>query len=166
MYQRAAKLDPLWEMPHFRLANIYAARPETQKQREEELKQFEQLRGQEMPMGAAAASRSQPLRRAPQVKSRVELDAFGAIPLANDSLAIIRATEEFLSRFPDSEFQEKALESEFEAFRQRNDYGAARRVGNAVLALNPANASVLAESARNMPREPWKLLMARPGRIV
>ena len=147
MYQQAAKLDPLWEAPHFRLGGIYAAQPETQKLREEELKQFEQLRGQETPMGADAASRSQPPRRAPQAKSRAELDAFGAIPLATGSLAIVRASEEFLSRFPDSEFQEKALESEFEAFRERNDYAAARRVASTVLTLNPTNASVLAESA-------------------
>jgi len=147
MYQQAATLDPLWEMPHFRLASVYAARPDTQKLREAELEQFEKLKGQETPMGAAAASRSQPLRRAPQAKSRAELDAFGAIPLATGSLAIVRASEEFLSRFPGSEFQEKALESEFEAFRERNDYAAARRVASAVLTLNPTNASVLAESA-------------------
>jgi tetratricopeptide (TPR) repeat protein len=147
MYRQSAKLDPLWEMPHFRLGSVYAARPETHKQREEELEQFRQLKEQETPMGAAADSRSQPLRRAPQAKSRAELDMFGAIPLATDSFAIIRAGEEFLSRFPDSEFAEKALESEFAAFRQRNDYAAARRVASSVLALNPANASVLAESA-------------------
>ncbi len=34
LYRQAAKLDPLWEMPHFRLGSVYAARPETQKQRE------------------------------------------------------------------------------------------------------------------------------------
>ena len=147
LYRQAAKLDPLWEMPHFRLGSVYAARPETQKQREEELEQFQQLRSQETATGAAAASRSQLPQRAPQAKSRAELDAFGAIPLATESLPIIRACEEFFSRFPDSEFGEKALESEFEAFRQRNDYAAARRVASSVLALNPANASVLAESA-------------------
>ena len=36
-------------------------------------------------MGEAAASRSQLSRRAPQAKSRAELDAFGAIPLAFES---------------------------------------------------------------------------------
>lgn len=147
MYRQAAKLDPLWETPHFLLGNLYAAQPETRKRREEELELFQQLRSQESPMGAAAAWRFQPLRRAPQAKSRAELDGFGAIPPATDSLAIIRASEEFLSRFPDSEFREKALESEFEAFRQMNDFAAARRVASALLAHNPVNASVLAESA-------------------
>jgi tetratricopeptide (TPR) repeat protein len=147
MYQQAAKLDPLLETPHFLLGNLYAARPETKNLSGKELELFRQLKEQDAPAGAEAAMRSQSPRRAPQVKTRLELDSFGAILLAKEPLAVIRASEDFLSRFPDSEFRENALKSEFEAFRKRNDYSAARRVAGMVLALNPAEASVLAESA-------------------
>ena len=147
MYQKAAELDPLLETPHFLLGNLYAARPETKNLSAKELELFKQLKEQDAPAGAEAAVRSQSPRRAPQVKTRQELDSFGAILLAKEPLAVIRASEEFLSRFPDSEFRENALKSEFEIFRRRNDYAAARRVASMVLALNPAEASVLAESA-------------------
>jgi tetratricopeptide (TPR) repeat protein len=147
MFQRAAKLDPLSETPHFLLGNLYAARPETKNLSGKELELFRQLRDQDAPAGAEAATRSQSPRRAPQVKTRLELDSFGAILLAKEPLAVIHAGEEFLSRFPDSEFRENALKSEFEVFRRRNDYAAARRVASMVLTLNPAEASVLAESA-------------------
>lgn len=147
MYQKAAELDPLLETPHFLLGNLYAARPETKNLSAKELELFKQLKEQDAPAGAEAAVRSQSPRRAPQVKTRQELDSFGAILLAKEPLAVIRASEEFLSRFPDSEFRENALKSEFEVFRKRNDYAAARRVASMVLGLNPAEASVLAESA-------------------
>ena len=148
MYQQAAKLDPLWETPHFLLGNLYAARPETKNLSEKELELFRQLKEQDAPTGSAAAMRSQPSpRRAPQVKTRAELDSFGAVLLAKEPLAVIRASEEFLSRFPDSEFRENALKSEFEVFRKRNDYAAAKKVATMVLALNPGESSVLSESA-------------------
>jgi tetratricopeptide (TPR) repeat protein len=147
MYQQAAKLDPLLETPHFLLGNLYAARRETKNLSGKELELFRQLKDQDAPAGAETAVRSQAPRRAPQVRTRLELDSFGAILLAKEPLAVIRASEEFLSRFPDSEFRENTLKSEFEVFRKRNDYAAARRVASMVLALNPAEASVLAESA-------------------
>jgi len=139
MYQKAAELDPLLETPHFLLGNLYAARPETKNLSAKELELFKQLKEQDAPAGAEAAVRSQSPRRAPQVKTRQELDSFGAILLAKEPLAVIRASEEFLSRFPDSEFRENALKSEFEVFRKRNDYAAARRVASMVLGLNPAD---------------------------
>jgi tetratricopeptide (TPR) repeat protein len=148
MYQQAAKLDPLSETPHFLLGSLYAAQLETKNLGEKELELFRQLRDQDAPSGTAAAMRSQSSpRRAPQVKTRGELDSFGAILLAKEPLDVVRASEGFLSRFPDSEFRENALKSEFEVFRKRNDYAAARRVATMVLALNPAEASVLSESA-------------------
>ena len=148
MYQQAARLDPLWETPHFLLGNLYATQPATRKLSEKELELFRQLKEQDVPAGAGSAMGSQPApRRAPQVKTRAELDSFGAVLLAKEPLAVIRAAEEFLSRFPDSEFRENALKSEFEVFRGRNDYAAARRVATTVLAVNPTEASVLAESA-------------------
>lgn len=147
MYQQAAKLDPFWEQPHFLLGNLYAARPGTKDRSAQELELFRQLREQDIPANATAGMGSRSPRLAPQVKTREELDSFGAIILATEPLAVIRASESFFSRFPDSEFRENALKSEFEAFRKRNDYAAARRVAAMVLTLNPAAATVLSEVA-------------------
>lgn len=147
MYQQAARLDPLWEKPHFLLGNLYAASPATKSLSDQELELFNQLREQDGVAGAAGMGSQRTPRRAPQVKTRAELNSFGAILLAKEPLAVIRASEDFLSRFPHSEFRESALKSEFEVFRKRDDYAAARSVAKLVLELNPAEPSVLAESA-------------------
>ncbi len=147
LYQQAARLDPLWEKPHFLLGNLYLAQPTTRALAAGELQTFQQLDSRQRSSHGAAAGGGLP-RQDPQAKTSAELDAFGSVVLAADPLAVIRAGEAFLSRFPASEFRERALEAELEAFRQRNDYQAARRVAIDILALNPSNARVLAETAR------------------
>jgi tetratricopeptide (TPR) repeat protein len=144
LYQRAASLDPLWEKPHFLLGNLYLARAETRPLATKELEVFQQLNNRQRSAGGAEPGLP---RQAPQARTPAELDSFGSILLAADSLAVIRAGEGFLSRFPNSEFRGRALEAEFEAFRQRNDYGAARRVAKDILELNPSNALVLSHAA-------------------
>jgi tetratricopeptide (TPR) repeat protein len=84
----------------------------------------------------------------PQAATRDELDVFGRAYEASDPLEQIRACESFLARYPGSEFREKALEVEFNAFEQRGDRAAAERVGERILALDGRNARILAELAR------------------
>ena len=143
-WQEAAGLDPLWETPHFLLGNLYLAQPDTGGQGKRELEEFRKLEGQDHPRGTGGEARVWP---APQARSREELDAFGSAVLSPDARTTIRASEDFLSRFADSEFRGKALELEFEAFRQRNDYAPAVAVGKSVVAADPANALVLARLA-------------------
>lgn len=87
-------------------------------------------------------SGQQPIN-SPQAKSRAELTAYGWILEADETAEAIRRAEAFLSRYPESEFREKVLEAEFEAFLKRNDAAAARRVGIRVIQVNPQNISVL-----------------------
>src|SRR5215468_10253552 len=65
----------------------------------------------------------------PQARLRDELDNFGLIVEAEGPLQIVRRAEDFLYRYPESEFREKVLELEFDAFKQQNDYPATRRTG-------------------------------------
>jgi tetratricopeptide (TPR) repeat protein len=141
LFEEAARMEPLWEKPHFLIGTLYLAKPATRQQGAHELERFRQLESIEHP------ARAIPPRPAPQAKSRAELDAFGRIVETPDSLAVVRAGEDFLSRFPDSEFREKALEAEFEAFRQRNDSAAAKAVARSILAIDSGNALVLARLA-------------------
>lgn len=141
LFEQAARIEPLWEKPHFLLGNLYLARPATRQAGARELERFRQLESAERPTNAT------PPRPVPQAKSRAELDAFGRIAEAADSLAVVRYGEDFLSRFPASEWREKVLEAEFEAFRQRNDYAAAKAVGKSILAIDGANPTVLARMA-------------------
>ena len=109
MYQQAARLDPLWESPHFLLGNLYAASPD-QNLSDQELELFNQLREQDGAAGAAGMGSQRTPRRAPQVKTRAELNSFGADLLAKEPLAVIRASEDFLSRFPHSRISGKRIE--------------------------------------------------------
>jgi tetratricopeptide (TPR) repeat protein len=59
----------------------------------------------------------------------------------------VREGERFLALFPDSEFREKTLELEFEAFQEHEDYAAARRIARRILVLNRWDATVLASLA-------------------
>jgi len=84
----------------------------------------------------------------PQAATHDELDAFGRAYEASDPLEQIRACEKFLARYPGSEFREKALELEFNAFEQRGDRAAAKRAGERLLAIDGRNAKIMAEMAR------------------
>jgi tetratricopeptide (TPR) repeat protein len=92
---------------------------------------------------------------APQAKSREELDAFGLALEPADPLARIKACESFITRYPGSEFHDQVLEIEFEAFEQRGDRAAVRRIGRRILQTAPGNARILAELARvELPQDP------------
>jgi tetratricopeptide (TPR) repeat protein len=84
----------------------------------------------------------------PQAATRDELDAFGKAYEASDPMEKIRAVENFLARYSNSEFREKALELEFDAFEQRGDRAAAARIGEHILAIDSRNGRILADLAR------------------
>ncbi len=87
------------------------------------------------------------LHAGPQAGSRAEFRAFIDVLDAETPLEIIRRGEDFLALYPATEFREKVLELEFQAFQKRGDFAAARRVGAAILRLDARNAAVLAEMA-------------------
>jgi tetratricopeptide (TPR) repeat protein len=84
----------------------------------------------------------------PEAATRDELDAFGRAYEASNPLEQIRACENFLARYANSELRGKALELEFDAFEQRGDRSAAERVGMRILAMDGRNGRILAELAR------------------
>ena len=147
MYQKAEKLDPLADAPHYRLFKLYAERVETRVQSRTEAALFQKLKDEDTPRARKSVAGAQLPNGNPQARSREELNSFGFVMQAADPLSVVRRGEELLARFPGSEFREKVLELEFESFRQRNDYGAVKRVACKILAVNRWNASVLADSA-------------------
>jgi tetratricopeptide (TPR) repeat protein len=143
MAQQASRLEPLWDAPHFLLGNIYAARPQTRQQSTAEFGQFRRLKEQDAPAGMSAG----PAQSVPQARSPSELDAYGTVVLARQPADTIHAGEDFLSRYAGSEFRKLVLETEFQSFRQRNDYEAVKRLGAEISRLLPPSPGILSDTA-------------------
>lgn len=71
---------------------------------------------------AAPAAGGTPVAKQPRVKSQAEGQALQAVFQAPDLDARLKAAEEFLSKYADSEFKSFALMLEAETYRQKNDY--------------------------------------------
>jgi tetratricopeptide (TPR) repeat protein len=143
MAQKASRLDYLWDAPHFLLAKIYAVHPQTEPQSTAEFARFQHLREQETPAGMSVGLS----RDVPQARSAAELNAYGAVVLAGQPVDRIRAGEDFLSRYAGSAFRKQVLIAEFRSFRERNDYGAVKRLGDEILQLPPPNPGMLVDMA-------------------
>jgi tetratricopeptide (TPR) repeat protein len=73
------------------------------------------------PAGQAPASET-PLAKQPQPKSQAELEALQALFGAQDPDARIKAADELIAKFADTEFKPYALLFAAESYRQKNDF--------------------------------------------
>ena len=72
-------------------------------------------------------------------KSQKEIDAIMAIQNAQDPDARIKAAEDLITKFADTEFREFALQMETLAYQQKNDYDNMLIYGERTLEANPSN---------------------------
>ena len=100
-------------------------------------------------MGAALAQ--QPPKQ-PSPKSQKELDAILAIQNAQDPDGRIKAAEDLLAKFKDTEFKEFALQMETLSHQQKNDFDNMIIVGERTLEVNPENVVVLIALATAIPQ--------------
>ncbi len=77
---------------------------------------------QAAPAPQAAPAGGLPVAKQPSVKSQAEGQALQAVFQAPDPDARIKAAEEFLAKYADSEFKALALMVEADTYRQKNDY--------------------------------------------
>jgi tetratricopeptide (TPR) repeat protein len=87
---------------------------------------------------AAPAAPAAP--KAPTVKSQGELKAVQALQSAQssgDPDAVIKASEDLLNRYADTEYKEFALQVEAKAYQQKRDNDNARVYAERVLQINP-----------------------------
>jgi tetratricopeptide (TPR) repeat protein len=87
----------------------------------------------------AAPGGGLPVAKQPRVKSQAEGEALQAIFQAADPEARIKAAEEFLGKYADSEFRALCLMVEAETYRQKNDYEHTVIYGERTLEADPQN---------------------------
>lgn len=91
------------------------------------------------PQGQPAAQTGQPVAKQPSVKSPAEGQALNAVFQAPDIDARIKAAEEFVTKFADSDFKGLALMVEAEMYRQKNNYEKMVIYGERALEADPKN---------------------------
>jgi tetratricopeptide (TPR) repeat protein len=75
--------------------------------------------------------------KGPAAKSKAEMDAIMAMQNATDPDAAIKAAEDLMTKFADTDFKEYALTMEARAYHQKRDEVNAQVFGERVLQLNP-----------------------------
>ena len=88
----------------------------------------------------------------PTPKSQKEVEALMAIQNAPDPDARIKAAEELLTKFRDTEFKEFALQMETLSHQQKNDFENMLIAGERTLEVNPDNVVVLLALATAIPQ--------------
>jgi tetratricopeptide (TPR) repeat protein len=101
---------------------------------------------------ASAVALAQQEPKQPQPKSQKEIEALMAIQNAADPDARIKAAEELLVKFKDTEFKEFALQMETISYQQKNDYEKMLIAGERTLEVNPDNVVVLIALAQAIPQ--------------
>jgi len=89
----------------------------------------------------AQVQQSQPAQAGPKVKSKPEADAVQALFAARTSGpdAIIKAADDLLTKFADTEFKEVALTFQAQAYQQKGDYTKSEILDEDILKINPKN---------------------------
>jgi tetratricopeptide (TPR) repeat protein len=88
----------------------------------------------------AAAPAAPAPAKVPTTKSPAEANAVKAIGTTSDPDAVIKAAEDLMSKFADTEYKEYALTMEARAYQQKGDSVNAQVFGERVLQINPKNA--------------------------
>jgi tetratricopeptide (TPR) repeat protein len=89
----------------------------------------------------AAQAQSGKTPTGPQAKSPAELKAVQAMMVARDPDAIIKAAEDLMTKYADTQFKEAALAIEAEGYRSKQppDFEKAQVYAEQALAINPTN---------------------------
>jgi tetratricopeptide (TPR) repeat protein len=97
---------------------------------------------------------AQPAPKAPAVKSKDELAAVQALFTAtrNGPDATIKAAEDLLTKFADTDFKDVALFAEAGAWQQKRDYDKAQAYAERALEANPKNFQVTLMLAELLPQ--------------
>ncbi|HYM09942.1 MAG TPA: hypothetical protein VEU62_04385 [Bryobacterales bacterium] len=101
---------------------------------------------------SAGAWAQQAEPKQPKPKSQKEVDAIMAIQNSATPDARIKASEDLITKFADTEFKEFALQMETLSYQQKNDYENMVIAGERTLEVNPDNAVVLITLAEAIPR--------------
>jgi len=100
---------------------------------------------------AAGLGAQQPAKQ-PQPKSKPEVEAIMAVQNATDPEARVKAAEDLITKFKDTEFKEWALQMETISYQQKNDFDNMLIAGERTLEANPDNVVVLVTLAQSIPQ--------------
>lgn len=111
------------------------------------------------PAGSQAGAAQQPPatgKRPPQAKTQPEFDAYKAATANQDPAALMKAADDFATKFPDSELRVILFKTAMRGFQQANDGDNMMDAGRKVLKIDPDDpealvgvAEVLAERTRD-----------------
>ena len=87
----------------------------------------------------------------PQPKSQQELDAIMAVQNSQDPDSRIKAADELLKKYADTEFKAWALQMQMLSFQQKNDFDNMLVYGERALEADPENAIVMIQLAYAIP---------------
>jgi tetratricopeptide (TPR) repeat protein len=89
----------------------------------------------------AKVEQAAPAQTGPKVKSNAEAQAVNGMIMARSSGpdAMIKAAEDLLTKFSDTEFKETAYTFEAQAYQQKGDYAKAEIFDEDILKINPKN---------------------------
>ncbi len=100
----------------------------------------------------AAGLGAQQTPKQPQPKSKPEMEAIIAVQNAADPDARVKAVEDLITKFKDTEFKEWALQMETISYQQKNDFDNMLIAGERTLEANPDNVVVLITLAQSIPQ--------------
>jgi len=103
-------------------------------------------------LALAATLPAQAPPKTPAPKSQKELDAVLAIQNAPDPDARIKAAQELVAKFADTEFKEFALQMETLSHQQKNDFDNMMIAGERTLEVNGDNVVVLITLSQSIPQ--------------
>jgi tetratricopeptide (TPR) repeat protein len=89
----------------------------------------------------AQVQQGQPAQAGPKVKSKAEADAVQAMLQSQSGGpdAMIKAADDLLTKFADTDFKELAYTFEAKAYQQKGDYAKAEILDEDILKINPKN---------------------------
>ncbi len=91
-------------------------------------------------------------QKQPAPKSQKEVEALMAVQNAADPDARVKAAEDLITKFKDTEFKEWALQMETISYQQKNDFENMVIAGERTLEVNPENVIVLVTLAQTIPQ--------------
>ena len=112
----------------------------------------------DQPAAQSAPAPAQPAqgKRPPQAKTQPEFDAYKAAAANQDPAALMKAADDFATKFPDSELRAILFKTAMRGFQQGNDADNMIEAGRKVLKIDPDDpealvgvAEVLAERTRD-----------------
>lgn len=110
----------------------------------------------DQPAAQSAPAQPAPGKRPPQAKTQPEFDAYKAAAANQEPAALMKAADDFATKFPDSELRVILFKTAMRGFQQANDADNMIEAGRKVLKIDPDDpealvgvAEVLAERTRD-----------------